>query len=567
MRLQQLPLLLLLLGVSPILLAQNIQQELGHISGNFQTDVQYYFNDPAIDSTGSSFPDERLLANGFLNLTYTRGNFIAGVRYENYQNNRLGLPEGFEGEGITFRYLRFIKDRLEVTAGNFYEQFGTGMIFRSFREPGLGVANAMDGLRIAYEPTDGLILKGIIGRQRLYFGKGEGVVRGADVDWNLSHSLGWKGRTNLIIGSSIVSRFEEARDPILNLPENVASGGFRANLIAGSFNFYGEYGYKANDPNGDNNYIYKPGHAFYATASYAKNNLGIIAGIKRYDNFLFRSQREASFTELLINYLPPLAELHTYALPALYSYNIQPNGEMGYQLEASYKFKRKSFLGGKYGTLLNVNFSNTYSLDKEYIFRTDSITGNPTQAGTDGYTADLLTPGETTYFQDLNIEVKSKLDRKSTLTATYFNFLYNFSVLNDGAADVNLPAEPKVAHVNAVVLEWLYKVKSRHSLRSEFQWLGTTKDFPEDRGDWALLLLEYSIAPKWFFAVQDAWNYGNPIEDNQLHYPIVSAGYTHNTTKFQLTYGRQQSGVFCVGGICRVVPASNGFTLTVTSNF
>lgn len=548
-------------------MAQNLGEELGHIRGNFQTDVQYYFNDPAIDSTGSSYPDERLLANGFLNLTYTRGNFIAGVRYENYQNNRLGLPQGFKGEGITYRYLRFIKDKLDITAGNFYEQFGSGIVFRAFRDPGLGVANALDGLRMAYEPTDGLILKGIIGRQRLYFDKGEGIVRGADVDWNLNHSLGWEGRTNVILGGSFVSRFQEARDPVLNLPQNVASGGVRANVIAGAFNLYSEYAYKANDPNSDNDYIYKPGQAFYLTTSYAKNNLGIIAGVKRYDNFMFRSEREGSFTELLINYLPPLTELHTYALPALYSYNIQPNGEMGAQLEVSYKFKRGTALGGKYGTLLNVNFSNTYSLDKDYIFRTDSITGDSTQTGTNGYTTSLLKPGQAEYFRDLNIELKKKLNRNSTITATYFNFLYNFSVLNDGAADVNLPDHQKVAHVNAAVLEWLYKIKPRHSIRTEMQWLGTGKDFPQDRGDWALLLVEYSIAPKWFFAVQDAWNYGNPVEKNQLHYPIVSVGYTHNTNKFQLTYGRQQSGVFCVGGICRVVPASNGFTLTVTSNF
>ena len=89
----------------------------------------------------------------------------------------------------------------------------------------------------------------------------------------------------------------------------------------------------------------------------------------------------------------------------------------------------------------------------------------------------------------------------------------------------------------------------------------------QDRGSWALLLLEYSIAPQWFVAVQDAYNYGNPDPDLQIHYPLVSFGYTRGTTKVQVNYGRQQQGVFCVGGICRVVPASNGFSLLLTSNF
>ncbi len=545
--------------------AQNLGNA-GNISGNFQSDVQYYFDDPAIDSTGSSFPDERLLANGFLNLTYTKGNFIAGARYEAYQNNRLGLPEGFKGEGLAYRYARFIKDGVDITAGNYYEQFGSGLVFRTYREAGLGLDNAMDGLRIVYQATGGLTLKGIIGRQRLYFEKGDGIVRGIDANWSLKPDLGWEGNTNLILGASFASKFEEARDPVLNLPENVGAGGIRANLITGAFNFYAEYAYKANDPNGDNGYIYKPGHAFYLTTSYAKNNLGIVAGLKRYDNFLFRSQREGTFTELLINYLPPLAELHTYALPALYSYNIQANGELGGQLEVAYKFPRNSALGGKYGTLVNANYSNSYSLDKDFTYRdTDSLGTDSTITGTDGYTTTVPGVGDVTYFQDFNIEIKKKLGRKWNSTLTYYNFIYNFSVLNDGVSDQAITEDTKLkqVYVNAAVLELLWKIKSRHSLRGEFQWMGTE----QDRGDWALVLLEYSIAPKWFFAVQDAFNYGNPIKKNRLHYPVVSVGFTQNTTKFQLTYGRQQSGVFCVGGICRQVPASNGFTLTVTSNF
>ena len=37
-------------------------------------------------------------------------------------------------------------DGLEITAGNFYEQFGSGLIFRSYEEKGLGIDNAMDEL-------------------------------------------------------------------------------------------------------------------------------------------------------------------------------------------------------------------------------------------------------------------------------------------------------------------------------------------------------------------------------------------------------------------------------------
>ena len=558
--------------------AQNQSFDAGHLSGNFQADFQYYIRDTVIDPEGAAYPDERMLASGFLNLTYQRKGLTVGLRYENYQNNRVGLPPQFKGEGIPFRFARYAKDDFDITVGNYYEQFGTGLIFRAYREAGLGLDNAMDGLRLIYEPVKGLNVTGIIGRQRLYFDKGEGIVRGADADWNMGESFGWEGWDNVIVGASFVSRFQESTNPIYNLPENVAAGGGRINVILGDFNIYAEGGYKSNDPNSDNNLIYKPGTAIYATASYAKNNLGIIAGFKRYDNFLFRSERSGQLTELLINYLPPLSELHTYALPALYSYNVQGNGEIGYQGEVSYNFERGSMLGGKYGTQVSINFSNSYALDKDFIYRNDpNAPGDSLIAGTDGYTVDGLGFGDIQYQQDFNVEINKKISRNWKLTGTYYNFIYNSSALLDGVIDDRVTEDTKlnIADINAFVLEALWKIKPRHSLRFELQGLFTAEEFDpdkgkkveQDRGDWLMALAEYSIAPKWFFAVQNTYNYSNPDPDLRVHYPLVSLGYTEGTTKFQLTYGRQQRGVFCVGGICRVVPASNGVMMTVTSNF
>lgn len=547
--------------------AQENSFNYGQLHGNFQTNFQYYLRDSIIDPTGEAFPDERLLAAGFLNLTYTRGNFMAGVRYENYQNNLVGLPEGFRGEGIPYRFARYKIDGLDVTVGNYYEQFGSGLVFRAYEERGLGLDNAMDGLRLIYNVRPGINIKGILGRQRIYFETGEGIVRGADVEVNLNELRAKNSGTNLILGGSFISRFQQAQDPVYNLPENVASGGIRANLITGNFNFYGEYAYKSQDPNSTNLFIYRPGHAVYANASYAKNNLGVILGYKYYDNFMFRSERVGNFTELMINYLPPLAELHTYTLPALYSYNVQANGETGIQAEVSYNFERGSLLGGKYGTLVNFNFSNSYALDKNFIYRKlDSLGTDSTISGTNGYrVGNYPSVGDIKFAQDFNVEIKSKLSRNWKGTFSYYNFIYNKSVLLDGVSDDRITEDTDLeqVYVNAFVADVLWKIKPRHSLRMEGQLMLTE----QDRGSWGLLLLEYSIAPKWFFAVQNAYNFSNPDPELRVHYPLVSLGYTRGTNKFQLTYGRQQEGVFCVGGICRVVPASNGFSMLITSNF
>ena len=38
-------------------------------------------------------------------------------------------------------------------------------------------------------------------------------------------------------------------------------------------------------------------------------------------------------------------------------------------------------------------------------------------------------------------------------------------------------------------------------------------------------------------------------------------------TDLVLGYGKRREGIFCVGGVCRAVPASNGFEVTFTSSF
>lgn len=517
-----------------------------------------------IDPAGVAYPDERFLGDGFLNLTYKRGNFMAGIRYEYYQNNRVGLPVGYEGQGITYRYARYIKGAFDITVGNFYEQFGSGIILRAYEERGLGLDNNLDGARFIYKTGDNaLTLKGLIGRQRNYFETTNSVVRAFDAEWSLKNTLGWEGSNNLIVGAGLVSKYQEFEDPTYNIPNNVASGAVRANFISPEWNIYGEYAYKANDPSADNENIFKPGHAAYFAASYSKGRFGAIVSGKFYDNFSWRSEPVTDPQQLLIGYLPSVTTLHTYALPALYAYNTVLTGEQGAQLELSYRLNRNTPLGGKYGTLVDASFATSYGINKDYTFRS-TTNGDSTISGTDGYKT-KAGASEYQYFQDFHVSIKRKLNKNWKFTGTYFNFYFNDDVLRKGVGGVSdyRLVDPDAYYINAAVVELLWKIKSGHSLRTEIQGLFTEGD----RQDWALLLLEYSIAPNWFFAIQDAYNYGNNNPDLRIHYISVNAGYSFSGTRIQIGYGRQQEGVFCVGGICRIVPASNGFTLSLTSNF
>ena len=122
--------------------------------------------------------------------------------------------------------------------------------------------------------------------------------------------------------------------------------------------------------------------------------------------------------------------------------------------------------------------------------------------------------------------------------------------------------EPTV-YSNIAVIDMSYRFNNRNTLRWELQGLWTDRD----DGDWAALLLEYTISPHWFFALWNQYNYGNPHPEDQIHYYSAQFGYTLRTTRIAIGYGRQRDGVVCVGGVCRAVPASSGFTFSVSTTF
>jgi hypothetical protein len=519
------------------------------IHGNFQLDAQYYKEDKAI---GAPEVKEKLLSNGFANIIFSSGNFSAGARYESYLNPLQGFDQRYKGSGIPYRYASYTKDNFEITVGNYYEQFGSGLIFRTYEERNLGLDNAMDGIRVKYTPHAGVRLKGIIGRQRAFFDLGPGIVRGVDGEVTLNElSENFSSlNTNITVGGSFMSKYQADENPDFNLPENVGAGAARINLSRGNVNLMGEYAYKANDPSAVNNFNYRPGQALLVTANYSTMGLGLSASAKRVDNMDFRSDRSETGNVLTLNFLPPVTKQHTYGLPAsIYPYATQALGEMSYQGELSYNFKRESPLGGKYGTNVAINFSSVHSIDKDSLSSKD----DPKRLV---YHSDFFKFGKQQYFRDFNVEVQKKFSSRLKGTFTYLNFFYNIDVVQGliGHGTVN-------AHMG--VADITYKLTSSHTIRTELQTLQTKQDM----GSWGMGLVEYTYAPNWFVAVLDQYNYGNNETDKRIHYVTGSVGYNYNTSRIALTYGKQRAGIVCVGGVCRNVPASNGLLLSITSSF
>ena len=117
---------ILAFSVTPLLVQQAKAQ--GDISGNHETIYQYLIDDEAINAQQ---PDEKSLVNSYTNINYRFSGFKAGVRIETYLPRILGYPDRFDGAGLGYRYFGYENDIVDITVGNFYDQFGSGLIFNS----------------------------------------------------------------------------------------------------------------------------------------------------------------------------------------------------------------------------------------------------------------------------------------------------------------------------------------------------------------------------------------------------------------------------------------------------
>ena len=270
------------------------------------------------------------------------------------------------------------------------------------------------------------------------------------------------------------------------------------------------------------------------------------------DNMSYKSNRYVTNNQLDINYLPAITKQHTYALASMYPYATQPNGEFGFSGTVTYTIPKNSKLGGKHGMTINAGYAQVNSIKK------DSLSGIAIgEPGTLGYKTTFFAPGDELYYKDLNVEVTKKFSKKWKGIFTYLNQVYNKDVVEGHLNEYGL------IYSNIGIADITWNATTKYSLRGEIQGLWTHGD----KGNWAAGLLEFTISPQWFFSIQDQWNYGNEDTNQRLHYLVISAGYTHNTSRIALSYGRQREGILCVGGVCRYVPAASGFTLTLTSSF
>ncbi|MDE6417072.1 MAG: hypothetical protein K2K68_08620, partial [Duncaniella sp.] len=168
----------------------------------------------------------------------------------------------------------------------------------------------------------------------------------------------------------------------------------------------------------------------------------------RSENMSFRSQRATSGMSAFLNNMPVFSYLHTYALAALYPYATQAApGEWAFQGQFAYNFKRKTPLGGKYGTKLKVNLS--------YITALSDNPGNFGEMGTDGPSPRFFDMGQS-YYHDFNIQVDKKWSRSVSQIFMYMNQM----------DDKLLEGDPEAGKVrsNIFVVDTKWRIDHRFTL-------------------------------------------------------------------------------------------------------
>ncbi len=518
--------------------------------GSVQADVLFPQEDEEI---GTGVYDHKILFNTYADLNMISKYVDAGVRFEFMRWPLPGFEPDFAGWGVPHIYAKGRYKGFELTAGDFYEQFGSGFILRTYQERSLGIDNSIRGGRLKVSAIPGVRLTVLGGLQRRYWNWDKhSQVYGGDAEFVLQDLFRGLAERNVSwnFGASYVLKHESDQTIMvpghnwrLNLPKGVDAFDLRSEFQKNGFSVLGEFAWKGQDPSFDNNYTYGKGTAVLLSGSYSRSGLSALVQVKRSENMSFRSQRAMSGTSAFLNNMPVFSYLHTYALAALYPYATQAApGEWAFQGQFAYNFKRKTAIGGKYGTKVKVNLS--------YIRGLSDNPGDFGMMGSNGPSHKFFDMGMT-YYHDYNIQIDKKWSRSVSQTFMYMNQMY----------DKLLEGHPEAGKVrsNIFVLDTKWRIDNRYTLRNELQYLHTR----QDQRDWLYGLLELSVAPYIMVTVADMWNCG----DTGTHYYNFGIAGNYRANRLALSYGRTRAGFNCSGGVCRYVPATRGFQVSYNYTF
>ncbi|MEZ4854585.1 DUF6029 family protein [Flavobacterium sp.] len=572
--------------------------------GGLESNGQWYTNDP---ERAIQHPEEPFRSNNYLQLNANYGRFTVGTQIESYYkdallnynpqfvasdfggyNSKMNISEVLDKiyySNISTFYANYKSKMLNITAGHFYEQFGSGLLLRAWEDRSLGINTAIRGGKVNFTPIDAVSITALYGKQKTGFQVSESNILGVDSNFDFTSFFNIKS-FDITGGFSYVMRDQAIPEAIVDPKFDRRTGAYagRLSFSKGGFYISTEYNEKEAEPivNGNNiDYDFiKKGNALLINLGYSKKGLGIDASLRRVENMLFLADREPvvygpeqtslNYNDRFLNFVPALTKQHHSNLANIYVYQaqsrvnmditteIQKFGEIGGQLDVFYNFKKGTTLGGKYGTKIALNISNWFNLDADYSYYDEDGFYKP------NYTTKFLA-GKEKYFSDYNIEVSKKFSKSFKGNFVYINQYYNDQYIR-GIFQEN------VVKSNIIFAEGIYNFSGSKAITigAEHMWADN------DRGNWASLSAEYNHNLNWSIYVMDMYNYGyqegghyiaGNIDAFDIHFYNAGVAYKKGASRVSVGYGRQRGGLVCAGGVCRFVPPSTGLSFSITTSF
>lgn len=306
-------------------------QEKGNFYGGFESNSQWYLNDTGFRSKFDEpalQPENPVRSNNYLNINYKYSNFSAGIQTESYQKEALlNYNPGYKNTNVCTYFLQFKNEKIDLTAGCFYEQFGSGLPFRGWEDRNQLINNALRGGRVIFKSAKGIVLKSIFGKQRSGFKVANSDIYGSDLELTISDFLKYQ-ITEIVLGLTYVGRDEvsEFTNPNVNSLTNAYAA--RLSLNQNSFYASSEFNYKSNDAivqinNQVNNNFIKTGNELHINSGYSKKSFGIDATFRRLKNMSFFSERATkgnTFNDKILNFVLLLIKQHHSNLANIYAY-------------------------------------------------------------------------------------------------------------------------------------------------------------------------------------------------------------------------------------------------------
>ncbi len=504
----------------------------GQLSGSFETSTIYYVDDKGLDA---SIPEDHFGSNNYLKLDYTNGRFSAGVQADAYLPALYGYDIGIYGNKqfyLSSKYVSWQDRNYGFLVGDIFDQFGNGLIYRSFEDRQLGFNNAIEGVQARYNFNNYVNLKAMYGRPRLYTDYASSWVRGADLSVSLN-DIFKMDNILLSLEGSYVNRYQKVEaedyfDPAsMGAKPNLNMYSGRVNFNWNGLSLQGEYVHKSKDLY-DRAFEAEDGNAILASLSYNYKTFSFSGTFRRLERMNTMLSIYGNGTGNLLNYLPALTRQYTYMLANLNPYQINSNGEIGGQADVYYSLRNKNNRNSYWN--FHANFSTYYSLSK------------------------MLDGKHKLFWRDINVDIERKWNKAWKTTFLYSRQEHLVDKYDD-----------KPTASNIFVADVLYKINRKHSLRFELQYLYAEKGYRPGayEGDWMAALVEYNISPQWSLFVSDMYNHGA----TDKHYYNGGFSFTKSRTRVQLSYGRNRAGYICSGGVCRYSPAYTGLNLVLTSSF